>query len=671
MNAWNLAGGRCAHAAVISLCLVAASSAQAQAPSQVHYQALTSRSTISVAAPTIVPNPSVPRTYYFAYNHTRSYGVGDFNGDGLPDILVAPTYHSNLPERSIEIWGNQGNGTFRDITSERIRGAPVSTGQVNLVVVADFNEDGRPDVFLVDQGLEINQPLFPGHRLGLLLSDADGRLSDASAQISPNEVAFNHSGDVADIDGDGHLDIVVTRLGVPGLHEADGTLIFRGDGKGNFSALTTALPNELAYIPWSAVNYAKNRQNQGCSTAADLDGDGRTDLITGTYSYSDNLTGLRTVRFHQQQLDGEFVERSRFEVPAAIRDVGYAAALRQGANDGLGCASITTADLFGNGRRDVVVLWEGAGKSYIEVLRNDGNFTFVDSTIPSIGTYATTRPDGPLANYLLTDVNGDGAVDIVGRSYGETAERLTEGGTIFLNNGRGEFSRWVPASDVGPMSVNQLATVTGCEACSSMPLVIDVDNDGRRDIAFVNFGAVAQTLPPIQVSAVEVGVLLARSTFAVKQVVEYYNSMLDHYFITWVPEEIAALDSGSIRGWVRTRRAFKTFAVPQPGTSPVCRFYIPPGLGDSHFFGRSAAECQSTGQRNAAFVLEHGAFMQMNLPTAGVCPVNTVAIYRVFSNRADANHRYMLERAIRSQMSGQGWLVEGDGPDAVVMCAPQ
>jgi hypothetical protein len=46
-------------------------------------------------------------------------------------------------------------------------------------------------------------------------------------------------------------------------------------------------------------------------------------------------------------------------------------------------------------------------------------------------------------------------------------------------------------------------------------------------------------------------------------------------------------------------------------------------------------------------------------------------VYRVFSNRPDANHRYMVDRTVREQMAARGWLVEGDGPDAVVMCAPQ
>ena len=155
-------------------------------------------------------------------------------------------------------------------------------------------------------------------------------------------------------------------------------------------------------------------------------------------------------------------------------------------------------------------------------------------------------------------------------------------------------------------------------------------------------------------------------------VVEYYNAMLDHFFITWVPAEQANLDAGNTpTRWVRTGYAFKAYTAPVAGASPVCRYYIPPALGDSHFFGRGTTECNATGAQHPTFVLEDAAFMQMFLPVAGACPANTTPIYRVFSNRADANHRYMTDRAVRDMMVSRGWVAEGDGPDLVVMCAPQ
>ncbi len=159
---------------------------------------------------------------------------------------------------------------------------------------------------------------------------------------------------------------------------------------------------------------------------------------------------------------------------------------------------------------------------------------------------------------------------------------------------------------------------------------------------------------------------------AAATVVEYFNAALDHYFISHVPDEIGKLDAGTaIKGWARTGKSFATYPAAQAGTTPVCRYYIPPGKGDSHFFGRGTAECDATGQKNPSFVLEDPQFMQMYLPTAGNCPVNTTQVYRVYSNRADANHRYMTDRSVRDQMVAKGWLAEGDGPDLVVMCAPK
>ena len=60
----------------------------------------------------------------------------------------------------------------------------------------------------------------------------------------------------------------------------------------------------------------------------------------------------------------------------------------------------------------------------------------------------------------------------------------------------------------------------------------------------------------------------------------------------------------------------------------------------------------------------------VTLPTAGACPAGTVPVYRMFSNRMDANHRYTIDPQVRDQMVAMGWIAEGDGPDLVVMCAP-
>ena len=155
-------------------------------------------------------------------------------------------------------------------------------------------------------------------------------------------------------------------------------------------------------------------------------------------------------------------------------------------------------------------------------------------------------------------------------------------------------------------------------------------------------------------------------------IVEYYHAALDHYFMTWSAAETALLDAGTtIKGWARTGKSWKALMNEVAGTSAVCRIYIPPGKGDGHYFGRDAAECNGTMAKNPTFVLESPAFFYLYPPAAGACATGTVPVYRVFSNRADANHRYTTDRAVRDAMVAKGWLAEGDGPDLVVMCAPQ
>ena len=154
-----------------------------------------------------------------------------------------------------------------------------------------------------------------------------------------------------------------------------------------------------------------------------------------------------------------------------------------------------------------------------------------------------------------------------------------------------------------------------------------------------------------------------------KTVVEFYNFSLDHYFLTHDDFEIWSLDNAiTSQGWERTGETWRVRSTPVTGTSPVCRFYIPPEQGDSHFYGRGFAECMATATNHRSFVNESSAFFHVALPVQGTCPPGTRNLYRVFNNRPDANHRYTTERGIRDVMVEGGWIAEGDGDDRVVMC---
>jgi Repeat of unknown function (DUF5648) len=155
-------------------------------------------------------------------------------------------------------------------------------------------------------------------------------------------------------------------------------------------------------------------------------------------------------------------------------------------------------------------------------------------------------------------------------------------------------------------------------------------------------------------------------------VIEFYNAAQDHYFISSLQPDIVALDSGQFPGWTRTGKQFEAYPQAVNGASPVCRFYIPPAQGDSHFYSASPAECAQTAATFPTFVEESTAVMYMDLPdtTTGTCPAADTPVYRVWDNRSDTNHRYTTDPAIRAQMVARGWLAEGYGPSQVIMCAP-
>ena len=53
----------------------------------------------------------------------------------------------------------------------------------------------------------------------------------------------------------------------------------------------------------------------------------------------------------------------------------------------------------------------------------------------------------------------------------------------------------------------------------------------------------------------------------------------------------------------------------------------------------------------------------------GECPAGTVNVYRLWNKRPDSNHRYTTDLSIKQQMIAKGYVQEGYGPGAVIMCA--
>jgi serine protease len=155
-------------------------------------------------------------------------------------------------------------------------------------------------------------------------------------------------------------------------------------------------------------------------------------------------------------------------------------------------------------------------------------------------------------------------------------------------------------------------------------------------------------------------------------VIEYYWAAKDHYFITANRAEIAALDASPPGGWTRTGQSFGAYAQATGVSSRVCRFYIPPPFGDSHYFSASADECAAVQVKFPALLEETTQAFYSDLPdlVTGACPAGTMPVYRLYNNRADVNHRYTTSLAIRSQMLARGYISEGYGLTGVAMCAP-
>ncbi len=158
-------------------------------------------------------------------------------------------------------------------------------------------------------------------------------------------------------------------------------------------------------------------------------------------------------------------------------------------------------------------------------------------------------------------------------------------------------------------------------------------------------------------------------------VVEFYNAGQDHYFISSSPSEIADLDQGIHPGWARTGPGFNAYLAPAGAASPVCRFYIPPAYGDSHFYSASPSECAQVMAKFPNFDFEAANVFYVDLPdpATGACPGGDVAVFRVWDNRPDTNHRYTTSTAVVYQMRTLGWIPEGYGPGPYypIMCAPR
>jgi hypothetical protein len=146
----------------------------------------------------------------------------DANGDGLPDLYVTSGGYQLAPTSPLlqdRLYINQGNGKFvRDV-----RALPTMLTSKGTVRVGDFNGDGKPDLFV---GGRLTPRNYPYPTRSYILRNDGGHFTDVTEEVAP-ELAHPGGmiTDAAwiDFDGDGRLDLVTVGEWMPiQFHRNDG-----------------------------------------------------------------------------------------------------------------------------------------------------------------------------------------------------------------------------------------------------------------------------------------------------------------------------------------------------------------------------------------------------------------------------------------------------------------
>ena len=193
-------------------------------------------------------------------NLVINIATGDLNGDGLDDVVIGG-WNSSLPTATITVLIQNADGTMTNQTNTWLQNNVYGGSQHTFI--ADFNNDGKMDVFLPGFD-DSNSGEYAEHSVVLINTGTSFNRTDLS------ELNMAHGACVDDINGDGYLDVLVGGGYTDSLGHASVGGIYLNDG------------NHLGTFTLDSVHLAPVTSNNFFSTCSVIhETNGNIDILFG------------------------------------------------------------------------------------------------------------------------------------------------------------------------------------------------------------------------------------------------------------------------------------------------------------------------------------------------------------------------------------------------------